>query len=123
MSELNLKDYNLVLIRKLMKTASMEDIQVFNDCVQKVIQERQDEEELKRLEQEERNEKIAEVMKLIEQSGLSVDDLTPQPTKPEKRYRYTVNGKAKTWSGKGPKPQALQALLNEGRNLEEFAVS
>ncbi|ENI4488048.1 H-NS histone family protein [Vibrio fluvialis] len=123
MKEFTLKQFNARQLRNLMKGASLEDILAFNDRVQNAIKERQDEEELKRLEQEEREKKIEEVMKVLELNGLTVNDLKPKKTDSDKKYEYPVDGGTKTWSGKGPKPAQLLALLNQGRKLEEFLVN
>ncbi|MDE5179023.1 H-NS family nucleoid-associated regulatory protein [Vibrio fluvialis] len=123
MKDLTLKQLNMRLLRNLMKGASLEEITAFNERVQSAIQERQDEEELKRLEEEERAKKIEEVMRVLETNGLTISDLKPKRVEPEKRYEYPINGGTKTWSGKGPKPAALLALLESGRKLEDFLIN
>ncbi len=42
----------------------------------------------------------------------------PRPPK----YRYMENGEERTWTGQGRTPKALAAMLEQGRQLEEFLI-
>ncbi|MBY7854249.1 H-NS histone family protein [Vibrio fluvialis] len=120
MKNTSVKYWTLRQLRTLMKGESIVDLQEFSKRVQAVIREREEEEAMRLLEEEERAAKIEEVMKMLQDNGLSINDLKPPKTKAEKKYEYPVGAETKTWSGKGPMPKALQKLLGEGKTLEDF---
>ena len=81
-----------------------------------------------------REEKLKEYADMITQDGLNVEDLivalsgetakksrakrAPRPAK----YKYFVNGEEKTWTGQGRTPVAIQEALDNGANLDDFAI-
>ncbi len=78
---------------------------------------------------EEKSAAIAEVKNLMEHHGLSVSDLGLSKVKASRdeksgkvaaKYRDKETGS--TWSGRGLKPRWLQAAVNAGKKIEDFAV-
>lgn len=48
----------------------------------------------------------------------------PKHSKSEAKYRFPDSaGTMQSWSGRGRKPQALQALLEKGKSLEDYLAS
>lgn len=89
------------------------------------------EEELKK--EEEKNKVINDALKLIQDTGIDTELLLQalgnQGTKPkskraprEAKYKYTVNGEEKTWTGQGRTPSAIQSQLDNGASLEDFLI-
>lgn len=75
----------------------------------------------------ERSTAIAKVRAMMAEYGISVADLTGRakgvpkaPSKVAAKYRNKATGE--TWSGRGLKPKWLQAAINGGAKLEDFAV-
>ena len=59
--------------------------------------------------------------------GMSLDDFKPEPPKKERKKRevkakYRHHETGEEWSGRGRTPIWLQALLAEGRQLDEFLI-
>lgn len=87
--------------------------------------------ELELMEAQEREEKRLALIALIEEQGWNLKDLmgkstvkkSGEPSKKAAKYRFTdENGNERFWSGFGMKPKALQALLSQGHQLEEFLI-
>lgn len=85
---------------------------------------------LKVRQQEARKEVIAQIHAMAEDVGITV---TIRETESAKRGRANKGSKVpakfrnpdnptQTWSGRGVKPRWLQALLDEGRDIEEFRI-
>jgi len=71
---------------------------------------------------------IARVRQLMSEHGLTAADLVATPKgrgsvagkKVQPKYRDPASGA--TWSGRGLKPKWLQAALDSGRALSDFAI-
>ncbi len=80
-------------------------------------------------------QKLALIAKQITEQGIDVNSLinalsnetknkpqakrTPRPAK----YKYVdANGEDKTWTGQGRTPSAIQAQLDEGKDLSDFLI-
>jgi DNA-binding protein H-NS len=77
--------------------------------------------------QRDRSGAIAKVKALMADYGLTVGDLTGRtkgmPKPPSKvAAKYINKATNETWSGRGLKPKWLQAAINGGAKLEDFAV-
>ena len=78
----------------------------------------------------ERGDAVAKVKALMAEYGLSIADLNGRakgvPKAPKSgskvaaKYRNKATGE--TWSGRGLKPKWLQAAINGGAKLEDFAI-
>ena len=88
--------------------------------------------EAERMREQEIADAIADVRKKIELYGLTAADLGFARSGPGVQARSKATAKSavkyrgpngETWSGgRGRKPQWVTKALNEGRNLEDFAV-
>ncbi len=73
-------------------------------------------------------EAVARVRQLMVEHGLAVADLVTKPSaktgvtgkKVAPKYRDTVSGA--TWTGRGLKPKWLQAALDAGKSVADFAI-
>lgn len=94
-----------------------------NDLVklsERIEQEQVDRREAARAELRERWSKEAEA------AGFTVDEVLGRAkkrsrAKPGPKYRHPTDP-SKSWSGRGKKPTWLHELLDQGHELEEFAV-
>jgi DNA-binding protein H-NS len=83
-----------------------------------------------------RDAALAEIRSIMDANGLSIADIGggtarrlsrgtgDNPTKGSKvaaKYRHPETGES--WSGRGLKPRWLKAAIEQGRQIEEFAVS
>jgi DNA-binding protein H-NS len=70
---------------------------------------------------------VAEVMKLMDKLGITVDDIGGKPAKTstrkpvEVKYRDPKN-EANTWTGRGKRPKWLADAIASGKKLESFAI-
>jgi DNA-binding protein H-NS len=94
------------------------------------------EEQILRVQREERAAKIAEIRQTMADYGLTLADLgahagaaaprragagsSGKGAKVEPKYRDAATGQ--TWSGRGLQPNWLKAELAKGRSLDEFAI-
>lgn len=81
----------------------------------------------------ERDAAVVKVRKLMEENGLTADDLRLKSasstkgkragagTKVAPKYRNAKTGEA--WSGRGLQPKWLKAALAGGKKIEEFAIT
>ena len=71
---------------------------------------------------------IAQVRQLMSQHGLTAADLAPRPIgapgqsgkKVLPKYRDPASGA--TWTGRGLRPKWLQAQLDAGKSVSDFAI-
>lgn len=84
--------------------------------------------EIVRREEQEKKKVLDEVKALAEAHGFSIDQLLAakdakvRVSKPVAvKYRHPEN-QALTWTGRGRKPQWVEAWLGHGRTMEELAV-
>lgn len=73
-----------------------------------------------------RNEAIAAAEAAVKELGFSLKELTGAPVKKSKtknppKYAHPENP-AKTWTGRGRKPEWIKDAEAEGKSLEEFAI-
>lgn len=144
------KDISLIArlnnIRTIRKEARETDFNTFEEVVEKllvVLEEAREEHSKIEKKQQERNETIEKLRKMLEEEGIEgiaiVDALSnPQALteKPktrgavkgvkrgsvEPKYEFdTAEGK-KTWTGRGRMPLELKALLDQGANIEDFLI-
>lgn len=81
--------------------------------------------------EEEKNAKIAEIRKQMEEAGLDVADLQLSDDKPKRKtgqkrpvkYHLTdSDGKVHPWTGIGRMPRVYADALANGKTLESFAI-
>ncbi len=88
------------------------------DSAQKALRDRQE---------GKRREGIAKIREIAASIGVNVEISEPTKASPRKggkvavKYQNPANP-ANKWTGRGMKPKWLRELIEQGRNLEEFAV-
>lgn len=115
-----------VLLREEITTKDLED---FKDKILLVLDEKKEEEEMIAKKQKQQQEKLEEVKQILEQKGLTTEDLSAflnitevkekkERKKAEPKYKFLdAQGKEKFWTGQGRTPKELQ-----GKNLEDFLI-
>lgn len=102
-------------------------IEGFNNALVKM----QEEEQTRQAEIEAKARQAAEIAKLIEQSGLTLDEIAAlgaprtNPTKGKvvkPKYRITLNGEEHEWSGRGRTPKVFQEYFDAGNSRESAEI-
>lgn len=146
MTELTREDeYNIIIkhmgsITSLRKFADQQNFDLLEEISNKltaIIAERQEEEELRKLELQELEEKRLKALAYLEEIGLSPDELKvsvfenePKRKKKKKgdttrpaKYAHTdEKGKTHYWTGIGRTSNYFKQLLDKGHALEEFLI-
>jgi DNA-binding protein H-NS len=135
MSELTKTLLNIRSLRAFARELTLEQLEEALDKLTIVVQERQESEEEERAANAEREAKLAEYAQMIAKDGIDVEALisalsgeskgkskskrAPRPAK----YKYVdASGAEKTWTGQGRTPSVIQAALDSGKSLEDFAI-
>lgn len=127
---------SITTIRKFALTKDFEWLQEVKDKLEAVIEENRELFEQARKEAEEKEKKRLDLLKMIEDSGFSLESLLNPVTKVKiktkkkssinaRKPKYEFldeNGEIQTWSGNGKPPTTLQKLLDDGNPLEDFLI-
>lgn len=121
-------------LRNIARELTLEQLESIQGKLQVVIDEKRAELDNIQRQQAERQERIAKYKELLKQDGITVEELSeilsnspvqarkkrePRPVK----YQYTdENGVVKSWTGQGRTPRVIQAALNAGKSLSDFAI-
>ncbi|MEX4695526.1 H-NS histone family protein [Haemophilus influenzae] len=115
-----------VLLREEITTQDLED---FKNKILLVLEEKKEEEKMIAEQQRQQQEKLEEVKQILEQKGLTTEDLSAflnitevkekkERKKAEPKYKFLdQNGNEKLWTGQGRTPKELV-----GKNLEDFLI-
>ncbi|MCO4784971.1 H-NS histone family protein [Marinomonas atlantica] len=91
----------------------------------------QEDEQARQAEVEEKSRQAADIAKLIEASGLTLEEIAAlsgarsNPTKGKTvkpKYRIDWNGETVEWSGRGRTPKAFQEYLDAGNSRESAEI-
>ncbi|WP_032940532.1 DNA-binding protein StpA [Citrobacter youngae] len=127
---------NLNNIRSLRAMAREFSVDVLEDMLEKfrvVTKERRDEEEQLQRQRAEQQEKINNLLALMQADGIDPEELlsmTPASSRVVKKrqprpakYRFTdFNGETKTWTGQGRTPKPIVQALAAGKSLDDFLI-
>ncbi|HGJ5877465.1 MAG TPA: H-NS family nucleoid-associated regulatory protein [Arsenophonus sp.] len=127
---------SITTIRKFALTKDFDWLQEVKDKLDAVVEENRKLFEQAKREAKEKEKQRLDLLKLIEESGFSLDSLLQPVTtgkiKTKKKNSVNArkpkyefldeNGDIQTWSGNGKPPSALQKLLDDGNALEEFLI-
>ncbi|WFV82289.1 DNA-binding protein StpA [Citrobacter braakii] len=127
---------NLNNIRSLRAMAREFSVDVLEDMLEKfrvVTKERRDEEEQLQRQRAEQQEKINNLLALMQADGINPEELlsmTPATARSVKKrqprpakYRFTdLNGETKTWTGQGRTPKPIAQALAAGKSLDDFLI-
>ncbi|AWX13380.1 DNA-binding protein H-NS-like protein [Mergibacter septicus] len=126
---------NIRSLRVLVRELSLEQLEAIAEKINAVLDERRHDEKQRLEEIAAKKAKINKYKELLEQEGLSAEDLfdlnttTREISTLKKRairpakYKYIdENGESKTWTGQGRTPKAIQMHLDQGGSLESFEI-
>lgn len=125
---------NIRSLRAALRELSFEQLEEVNEKFSSIYNERAAEIEKTRAADAERSAKLAEFQAMLADAGIDPSELvqaTPAGKTPRDgtkraprppKYRYMENGEERTWTGQGRTPKALAAMLEQGRQLEEFLI-
>lgn len=134
MNDINRILLNTRQLKSALKNLSVEQLNKVISSIKQIALEHEEEEELARLEAEENEKKIKELLEIAEEKGVDLEALKTQlevTTTPKRRrktsvmkYQYKdINGKSKRWSGQGRQPKEIQeAIQNDHKTLEDFLI-
>lgn len=126
---------NIRSLRVLARETSLEQLESFAEKLAIVIEEKREAVKAQELEAAKRLEGLNKYKELLAQDGISAEELAlllgsstpskkrePRPARPAKYKFVDENGNEKTWTGQGRTPRVLQAALDAGKSLEDFAI-
>ncbi|MCH1930058.1 H-NS histone family protein [Shewanella sp. A25] len=116
-------------LKASVKDLSVAELKDVYEKLGKIVAEREEEARAEAEANAERIAKIAELHKMMESAGLSIDDLggvaakvkstrAPRPAK----YSIVVEGETVTWTGQGRMPTVFKQQVESGRSIEEFLI-
>lgn len=122
-------------LKSAVKELSLSELEEVAIKLNKVIADRREEEaELLKL-QAEKQQKIEELRKAMDEAGIGMEDLVGEgatavalkprkkrAAKPPKYEIYTSTGEHITWTGQGRMPKALKQELDRGQSLDSFLI-
>lgn len=127
---------NIRSLRVLAREVSLEQLESAAEKLAIVIEEKREAMKAVELENAKRLAGLNKYKELLEQDGLSIEELAEllngsalpskkreaRPARPAK-YKFTDEfGNEKTWTGQGRTPLALQKALAEGKSLADFEI-
>ncbi|MFM5037985.1 H-NS family nucleoid-associated regulatory protein [Aeromonas veronii] len=125
---------NIRSLRAAMRELSLEQVKEAHEKIESIYLERLEQAEKEQAANAEHQQKLAEFQAMLADAGIDPCELvqgtpagkatregTKRAPRPPK-YRYMDNGEEHTWTGQGRTPKALAAMLEQGRQLEEFLI-
>ncbi|OLQ81664.1 transcriptional regulator [Photobacterium proteolyticum] len=111
---------------------TLEQLQEALEKLQTVVAEREEAEAESRQAEKEKEEKLQAYRDMLIADGIDPEELlatladTPKKAKRAPRpakYKFTVDGEERTWTGQGRMPAPLkEAIENEGKSLDDFLI-
>ncbi|MCU8058417.1 H-NS histone family protein [Shewanella sp. SM34] len=116
-------------LKASVKELSVAELKDVYEKLGKLVAEREEEANAEAEANAERIAKIAELQKMIESAGLSLDDLggvsikvkSTRAARPAK-YSIVVEGETVTWTGQGRMPTVFKQQIENGRSIEDFLI-
>lgn len=125
---------NIRSLRAAMRELSLEQVKEAHEKIEAIYLERLEQAEKEQAANAEHQQKLTEFQAMFADAGIDPCELvqgtpagkatregTKRAPRPPK-YRYMDNGEEHTWTGQGRTPKALAAMLEQGRQLEEFLI-
>ncbi|ELY1973108.1 H-NS histone family protein [Aeromonas salmonicida] len=127
---------NIRSLRAAVRDLPFEQLQEIKEKFDTVVQEQLKAAEVDQAAKLEHEKKLAEFRELLAIEGISPEDLlsgrgltarvdagakakrAPRPAK----YRYMVEGEARTWTGQGRMPAQIAAAIASGESLDAFLI-
>ncbi|MDN7123517.1 H-NS family nucleoid-associated regulatory protein [Pseudidiomarina terrestris] len=120
-------------LKAAVKELSIAELESVEKKLAKVIEDRREEEAELKQQEAEKQRKIQELRKAMDDAGIGLNDLVdgPLPSAKKKQKRapkppkYAIigaNGERVTWTGQGRMPNALKDALAQGDNLDKYLI-
>ncbi|CAB0149775.1 DNA-binding protein H-NS [Pseudidiomarina piscicola] len=120
-------------LKAAVKELSINELEIVQRKLTKVIDDRREEEAELKQQEAEKQKKIQELRKAMDDAGIGVNDLVDGPLPNTKKQRkrapkppkYAIigaNGQRITWTGQGRMPNALKEALAQGDKLEKYLI-
>ncbi|OOR99339.1 DNA-binding protein H-NS-like protein [Haemophilus paracuniculus] len=135
MSEFAKQLTNLRSLRAVARDLTLEQLESVVEKVQIVLEEKREEVKAAEIENAKLLEGLNKYKELLAKDGISAEELAallgntgerkkrePRAPRPPKYKFIDVNGNEKTWTGQGRTPREIQAALNQGKTLADFAI-
>ena len=119
-------------LKKATSDLSYDELVEAKSKLEKIIEEREGEEEARREAEAAKLQKIEEIQRLMQEAGVSPDELgtvaaaTKAKTTSRKvapKYRIFVEGVEYNWTGRGRKPFVFEQALAAGKSLDDFLIN
>lgn len=132
MKDMMKKMNNIRSLRAGAREVTLADMELILEKVTTVVEEKRELEVGNIAEQARKQERLNEFLELMAADGISPSDLMGQavataPKKPRKKtapkYEWIEDGERKTWTGQGRKPKYIQKSLEQGMEIEQFAIA
>lgn len=114
------------------KELSIKELESVQNKLANIIDKRKEKAQEEEKAEQEKQAKIAEIQKQMEEAGVNVDDLkslsaeAPKKSTGKKRpvkYQLTdKEGKAHPWTGIGRMPKVFKEAIENGKKLEDFSI-
>ncbi|SDB07579.1 DNA-binding protein H-NS [Pseudidiomarina indica] len=122
-------------LKAAVKGLTIAELEAVKEKLERIIDDRREEEaEMLKME-EEKLRKVEEVKRLMDELGVGLtelvgEDVTPavasttrkRAPKPPKYAIIDAHGERITWTGQGRMPNALKAAIESGKSLEDFLI-
>ncbi|KEK26522.1 H-NS histone family protein [Shewanella xiamenensis] len=116
-------------LKSSVKELSVIELKDVYEKLGKIIAEREEEVNAEAKANAQRIAKIAELQKMIESAGLSLDDLGGVATKVKStraprpaKYSIMVGRETITWTGQGRMPTVFKQQIENGRSIVDFLI-
>lgn len=125
---------NIRSLRAMTNEMSMEQLEESFLKYKAVYEERNHRHILEIEEEAQKKAKLDQIIAAMEQDGVTIEDVLEfastqkLPTKrrkyrtPKPRYKWIENGEEKTWTGQGRKPKFFSNLIQNGGDIEDYAI-
>ena len=114
------------------KELTLDELEQVQDKLASIIEKRKEKAREAEKAKEEKQQKLAEIKRQMEEAGLNVEDLQaltqnePKRTGKKRPIKYKLidnEGHEHTWTGIGRMPRVYKDALESGQSLTQFAIS
>lgn len=132
MSEVEITEFQSILLharrfKESVKELTTQQLIEVQEKLNAIVEDRKAADEALKEQEQAKLAQIEQLKSLIEEAGLSLDDLSSTPIKRERqpkppKYAITVDGEQVTWTGQGRMPKPIKAAIDNGASLESFLI-
>jgi len=116
-------------LKAQLKELPIEEIRAIHSKFETVLSQMEELDAERQKEQQQKQEKIAQLKEEAARLGINLNDLVDAPAigqskkSKEPKYEYiTDDGKRKTWTGQGRTPKPIQEAIDNGKSLEDHLI-